>query len=179
MRNGLFRRHPCQLVERRDRLMTWGEAESGGHAFYPSTWQPVCQLGVACALSRSTDRLKPCVSITVLKNSYGVHLPAPPPPCLAALANHLILFDSEGRFHCMPDDSRTPKIELFRNRFLQALRDGKHVSPSRLADLLSWKHSGFHIKGGALPPRAHAKGMGTHRPRTDSPAYPGIKRSPC
>lgn len=62
--------------------MTWGEAESGGHAFHPSTWQPVCQLGVACALSRSTDRLKPCVSITVLKNSYGVHLPAPPPPRL-------------------------------------------------------------------------------------------------
>jgi hypothetical protein len=68
-------------------------------------------------------------------------------------------------------------IELFRYRFLQALRDGKHVSPSRLADLLSWKHSGFHIKGGALPPRAHAKGMGTYWPRTDSPAYPGIKRS--
>jgi hypothetical protein len=70
-------------------------------------------------------------------------------------------------------------IELFRYRFLQALRDGKHVSPSRLADLLSWKHSGFHIKGGALPPGAHAKGMGTYWPRTDSPAYPGIKRSPC
>ena len=68
-------------------------------------------------------------------------------------------------------------IELFHNRFLQALRDGKHVSPSRLADLLSWKHSGFHIKGGALPPGAHAKGMGTYWPRTDSPAYPGIKRS--
>jgi hypothetical protein len=43
-------------------------------------------------------------------------------------------------------------IELFRNRFLQALRDGKHVSPSRLADLLSWKHSGFHIDGGGEKP---------------------------
>ena len=45
----------------------------------------------------------------------------------------------------------------FENRFpvhcqWVTLRDGKHVSPNRLADLLSWKHSGFHIKGGALPP---------------------------
>ena len=43
-------------------------------------------------------------------------------------------------------------IELFRNRSLQALRDGKHVSPSRLAALLSWKHSGFHIDGGSEKP---------------------------
>jgi len=50
-------------------------------------------------------------------------------------------------------------IELFRNRFLQALRDGKHVSPSRLADLLSWKHSGFHIDGGE---RRHPAGWVWH-----------------
>jgi hypothetical protein len=62
------------------------------------------------------------------------------------------LFDSEGRFHCMPADSRAPIIELFRNRFLQALRDGKHLSERRLADLLSWKHSGFHIDGGGEKP---------------------------
>ena len=62
------------------------------------------------------------------------------------------LFDSEGRFHCMPADSRAPMIELFRNRFLQALRDGKHFSPNRLADLLSWKHRGFHIDGGGENP---------------------------
>ncbi len=37
----------------------------------------------------------------------------------------------------------------------------------------------LNVKGGALPPGAHAKGMGKHRPRTDSPANPGIKRSPC
>ncbi len=37
----------------------------------------------------------------------------------------------------------------------------------------------LNVKGGALPPGAHAKGMGTDRPRTDSPANPGIKRSPC
>ena len=62
------------------------------------------------------------------------------------------LFDAEGRFHCMPADSRAPVIDLFRNRFLQALRDGKHLSPKRLADLLSWKHSGFHIDGGGEKP---------------------------
>ena len=37
----------------------------------------------------------------------------------------------------------------------------------------------LNVKGGALPPGAHAKGMGTDRPRTDSPANPEIKRSPC
>jgi hypothetical protein len=47
------------------------------------------------------------------------------------------------------------------------------------ADRLFDSEGRFHIDGGALPPGAHAKGMGTHRPRTDSPAYPGIKRSPC
>ncbi|MEI6607965.1 MAG: transposase, partial [Verrucomicrobiota bacterium] len=73
------------------------------------------------------------------------------------------LFDFEGRFHCMPADSRAPMIELFRNRFLQALRAGKHVSPSRLADLLSWKHSGFHIDGGGENPVASHDADGRKR----------------
>jgi hypothetical protein len=54
-------------------------------------------------------------------------------------------------------------IELFRNRFTQALRDGKHVSPSRLADLLSWKHSGFHIDGGGENPVASHDADGRKR----------------
>ena len=33
------------------------------------------------------------------------------------------LFDEEGRFHSMPDESLAPVTELFRHRFLQALRD--------------------------------------------------------
>jgi hypothetical protein len=63
----------------------------------------------------------------------------------------------------MPADSRAPMIELIRNRFLQALRDGKHVSPSRLADLLSWKHSGFHIDGGGENPVASHDADGRKR----------------
>ncbi len=54
-------------------------------------------------------------------------------------------------------------IDLFRNRFLPALRDGKHVSPSRLADLLSWKHSGFHIDGGGETPVASHDADGRKR----------------
>lgn len=66
------------------------------------------------------------------------------------------LFTPDGRFHCMPAEDLAPAIELFRHRFLQALRDGKHISPSRLADLLSWKHSGFNIHdGGEKPVPAH------------------------
>jgi putative endonuclease len=66
------------------------------------------------------------------------------------------LFTPDGRFHCMPAEDLAPAIELFRHRFLQSLRDGKHISPSRLADLLSWKHSGFNIHdGGEKPVPAH------------------------
>ena len=61
------------------------------------------------------------------------------------------LFDREGAFHCLPDESPAPIIELFRHRFLQALREAKLISPRRLADLLSWQHSGFHIDAGAEP----------------------------
>jgi hypothetical protein len=49
------------------------------------------------------------------------------------------LFTPDGRFHCMPAEDLAPAIELFRHHFLQALREGKHISPKKLADLLSWK----------------------------------------
>jgi hypothetical protein len=50
-------------------------------------------------------------------------------------------------------------IELFRHRFLHALREAKLISPGKLADLLSWKHSGFHIHdGGEKPVPAHDSG---------------------
>ncbi|MGY8659295.1 MAG: IS91 family transposase, partial [Verrucomicrobiales bacterium] len=66
------------------------------------------------------------------------------------------LFTSDGRFHCMPAEDLAPAIELFRHRFLQALRDAKIISPSKLANLLAWKHSGFNIhNGGEQPVPAH------------------------
>ena len=34
------------------------------------------------------------------------------------------------------------------------LRDGKHLSTRKAADLLSWKHSGFHIDSGGEKPIA-------------------------
>ena len=40
------------------------------------------------------------------------------------------------------------------HRFLQILRDGKHLSARKIADLLSWKHSGFHIDSGREKPVA-------------------------
>ena len=43
----------------------------------------------------------------------------------------------------MPEESLAPITELFRNRFLQVLRDDEHLSAHKAADLLSWKHSGF------------------------------------
>ena len=56
----------------------------------------------------------------------------------------------------MPAEDLAPAIELFRHRFLHALREGKHISPSRLAELLSWKHSGFNIHdGGEKPVPSH------------------------
>jgi hypothetical protein len=94
------------------------------------------------------------------------------------------LFTPAGRFHCMPVEQRrgvggvldggeaearrvsplveranqdlAPTIELFRHRFLQALRDAKLIGPSKLAKLLAWKHSGFNIHhGGEQPVPAH------------------------
>ncbi len=45
----------------------------------------------------------------------------------------------------MPAEDLAPAIELFRHRFLQALRDAKPISPSKLANLLAWKHPGFNV----------------------------------
>ena len=61
------------------------------------------------------------------------------------------LFDEEGRFHAMPDEALAPITELFRHRFLQSLRNGKHLSAQKVSELLAWKHSGFHIDGGEKP----------------------------
>ncbi len=58
------------------------------------------------------------------------------------------LFTPDGTFHCMPEESMASAIELFRHRFLHALRDAKLISPRKLASLLSWKHSGFNIDNG-------------------------------
>jgi hypothetical protein len=66
------------------------------------------------------------------------------------------LFTPDGHFHCMPAEDLDLAIELFRQRFLHALREAKLISPGKLADLLSWKHSGFHIHdGGEKPVAAH------------------------
>jgi len=66
------------------------------------------------------------------------------------------LFTPDGRFHCMPAEDFASTIELFRHRFLHALHDAKLISPSKLANLLAWKHSGFNIHhGGEQPVPAH------------------------
>ncbi|WP_424312790.1 transposase, partial [Haloferula sp.] len=69
------------------------------------------------------------------------------------------LFAPDGRFHCMPAEDLAPSIDLFRHRFLHALREAKLISPKKLTHLLSWKHSGFHIHAGAeqlVRPNDHA-----------------------
>ena len=62
------------------------------------------------------------------------------------------LFAPDGTFHCMPAEDLAPAIELFRHRFLHALRDAKLISPRKLANLLSWKHPGFNIDNGGEQP---------------------------
>jgi hypothetical protein len=52
----------------------------------------------------------------------------------------------------MPAEDLAPAIELFRHRFLHALRDAKLISPRKLANLLSWKHPGFNIDNGGEQP---------------------------
>ena len=54
----------------------------------------------------------------------------------------------------MPAADLGPMTELFSHRFLQILREGKHLSARKVADLLSWKHSGFHIDSGGEKPVA-------------------------
>jgi hypothetical protein len=66
------------------------------------------------------------------------------------------LFAPDGYFHCMPAEDLAPAVELFRHRFLHALREARLISLKRLADLLAWKHSGFDIHdGGTKPVPAH------------------------
>ena len=64
-------------------------------------------------------------------------------------------FTPDGRFHCMPAESYAQMAELFRHRLLHALRESKLISPGKLADLLSWQHSGFNVDGGKRPVPAH------------------------
>ena len=45
-------------------------------------------------------------------------------------------------------ESLAPALDIFRHRFLHALRDAQLISPRKLANLLSWKHSGFNIDNG-------------------------------
>ena len=48
-------------------------------------------------------------------------------------------------------------------RFLYALRVAKLISPRKLADLLAWKHSGFHIHdGGEKTVAAHDSAGSKH-----------------
>jgi hypothetical protein len=61
------------------------------------------------------------------------------------------LFDEEGRFHCMPTEDLASLTDLFRARFLHALHSAKLISQTKLADLLSWKHSGFHVHADDAP----------------------------
>jgi len=65
-------------------------------------------------------------------------------PHLHVLAAHG-LFDDQGRFHCLPDHCLAQLTELFRHQFLHALHEAKLVSDHKIADLLSWKNSGFHV----------------------------------
>ena len=51
----------------------------------------------------------------------------------------------------MPEESLAPVAEFFRHRFLQALREGKHLSAQKITELLSWNHRGFHVDGGEKP----------------------------
>jgi hypothetical protein len=56
----------------------------------------------------------------------------------------------------MPDPPQSPRRETRCHRFLHSLRDAKLISPKKVTDLLSWKHSGFHIdNGGEKPVPAH------------------------
>ena len=45
--------------------------------------------------------------------------------------------------------------QLFRHRFLHALREAKLISAAKLDNLLSWKHSGFHVDHGPKPVAPH------------------------
>ena len=73
------------------------------------------------------------------------------------------LFASDGTFHCMPNECLNEATELFRNRFLQCLHKAKLISNKRIANLLSWKHSGFSIHSGGVKPIAQFDRKGRQR----------------
>jgi hypothetical protein len=55
----------------------------------------------------------------------------------------------------MPVVSLKPLEELFRHRFLAALRREKLISKKKVRQLLSWKHSGFNLDAGKEPIASH------------------------
>jgi len=65
------------------------------------------------------------------------------------------LIDADGTFHEMPVESIEPLEELFRHRFLAALRREKLISEKKLRQLLGWTHSGFNLDAGKDPIGSH------------------------
>ena len=55
----------------------------------------------------------------------------------------------------MPVESLAPLEELFRHRFLAALRREKLISDKKVRQLLGWKHSGFNLDAGKEAIGAH------------------------
>jgi len=55
----------------------------------------------------------------------------------------------------MPIESVKPLEDLFRHRFLAALRREKLISETKLRQLLGWTHSGFNLDAGEEPIAAH------------------------
>ena len=71
------------------------------------------------------------------------------PPVTARLHLHVFaahgLFDRLGHFHCLPDHCLSQLTELFRHQFLHTLLKAKLLSDHKIAELLAWKNSGFHV----------------------------------
>ena len=65
------------------------------------------------------------------------------------------LIDKDGTFHEMPVESVKPLEDLFRHRFLSALRREKLISEKKLRQLLGWTHSGFNLDAGEEPIASH------------------------
>jgi hypothetical protein len=85
-----------------------------------------------------------------LRHHFRTRLNLPIGRLAAAAALHTLTaeghFGEEGRFHCMPPEDLTSLTYLFRARFLHALHSAELISQTKLADLLSWKNSGFHVQ---------------------------------
>ena len=65
------------------------------------------------------------------------------------------LIDKDGNFHEMPIESVKPLEEVFRHRFLAALRREKLISETKQSQLMSWTHSGFNLDAGEDPIASH------------------------